>query len=427
MAILKDRYEIDLSSVPLGLGATARVYSCYDKLLERQVSAKVVSMEHGYLLEAILREFKLVGKLRHQNVIGYYDLVEIESSNHGNAKEENVRQMAIIMDFANYGTLEDLIYKRRMQTRQFAEILRGILEGLKHIHDHGIIHRDLKPSNIIIHKDHISGTLTPIISDFLASQHLEGNILSPELTEVDPGKTMAYGTIEYMAPERYDDLSVIGSMTDLWSVGVITYEYFKRQLPFSSRQNNSPIEIAKRMMEEEIIIEGIPGPFDQIVKLCLEKDISTRVSDAGVLLNLLTRTEIESLQEAPSRSDLEEAIQRVELRTMAIEDKFVKEVQSLKNVIKGLEQEKAKGAIPDKEHLLELITENKIETCFEKLGMIKSILDREERKSLIGLESQWNDVKHKERLGMLAIEDAFILYNKIRNHLLSFIEELRRI
>lgn len=414
---LKDRYEIDLEKNLLGKGGFGNVYKCYDSLLEKQVSAKIITAS-AYLIHSIRREFQIVAKLRHQNIIGYYDLIDMES------QEAKKSQLAIIMDFANFGTLHDLIYKGNLKIESFTEILIGTLDGLKYIHNKGIIHRDLKPANILIHKDNLTNKLTPIISDFLSSQYLEKNYDAVEFVEVDPERTQVYGTIEYMAPERYDDLSLIGPMTDLWSIGIITYEFFKRELPFKSRQDASFFDIAKSIIVEDIEISNIPSPFAEIINICLVKDLSSRVSDVDVILKLLSDRSDTPLGDFKFKEKIENSLYKVELLTMNIEEAFIKQVQDLKNEIRELKNEKNQAKGFNKTELFALIKDNKIENCFATLSEFESRFDRSEKKSLIILQSQWNDIKHKERVGIVAADDVFILHNKIRNHLIDFITEL---
>ena len=418
---LKNRYEIDTEKNLLGKGGFGNVYKCYDRLLEKQVSAKIINAPK-YFIDSIYREFKVVAKLRHQNIIGYYDLIEIERID----KED--KQFAIIMDYANSGTFRELIYSNELRIESFTEVLLGLFEGIRYIHNHGIIHRDLKPSNILIHKDNITEKLTPILSDFLSSQYLKENYDSFEFEEVDPvdrRRTRIVGTIEYMAPERYDDLSVIGPMTDLWSIGVIIYEFFNKKLPFNSRSNSTYFDIAKRIIEEEIDLSGIPSPFNEIVKICLVKDLSARVSDVDILIKLLTKVQNFAFQDLEFKEKIKESINKVELLSMEIEDEFVKQVQELKKEIDALKKEKKQVKELSQSDLFTLIRDNRIEDCFTALKDLESNLKRRERKSLIILESQWNDIIHKERVGIVGADDVYVLHNKIRNHLIDFINEIK--
>lgn len=68
-------------------------------------------------------------------------------------------------------------------------LLRQILEGIKHIHDAGVIHRDLKPQNILINLT----TMKPYIIDFGLSLLLDETVTNKSYKRC--------GTMGYMAPE----------------------------------------------------------------------------------------------------------------------------------------------------------------------------------------------------------------------------------
>ncbi len=61
----------------------------------------------------------------------------------------------LAIENAKGGTLADLIKKRNSEGRPLTEeecskAIKGILQGLKHIHSLDLVHRDLKPSNVVI-------------------------------------------------------------------------------------------------------------------------------------------------------------------------------------------------------------------------------------------------------------------------------------
>lgn len=62
----------------------------------------------------------------------------------------------LAIENASDGTVADLIKNRHYIERnplteeECAKIIRGLLLGVKHIHNNDYVHRDLKPSNIVI-------------------------------------------------------------------------------------------------------------------------------------------------------------------------------------------------------------------------------------------------------------------------------------
>ena len=82
------------------------------------------------------------------------------------------------------------------------------------MHEKDIIHRDLKPENLLFSNDTVK------IADFGWSAH------SPS----DRRKTFC-GTLDYLPPEMVTG-QVYGKSTDIWSIGVLTYELIVGQPPF---------------------------------------------------------------------------------------------------------------------------------------------------------------------------------------------------
>ena len=59
------------------------------------------------------------------------------------------------IEYASGGTLQDFMYnKHKMKVRindeEAAQIVKGILLGLKHLHRNDYVHRDMKPSNVVL-------------------------------------------------------------------------------------------------------------------------------------------------------------------------------------------------------------------------------------------------------------------------------------
>ena len=73
---------------------------------------------------------------------------------HGTFMDEEV--FYIVMDYCNGGDLFDHIMdngKFESNEAAAAKMVRQIISGLKHLHEHNICHRDIKPENIIIDRE----------------------------------------------------------------------------------------------------------------------------------------------------------------------------------------------------------------------------------------------------------------------------------
>ena len=125
----------------LGEGGYGSVYLYYDKIGQRNVAIKKLSIRNEDELNLVKNEIDLLKELFHPNIINYY----------GYFYDNENSQANIVMEYANDGNLNEMI-ERRTEKFKEDEILKyftQICEGLNAIHQAKIIHRDLNPCIII--------------------------------------------------------------------------------------------------------------------------------------------------------------------------------------------------------------------------------------------------------------------------------------
>src|SRR5439155_1424920 len=101
-------------------------------------------------------------------------------------------------------------------------IATEIASALDYAHRHGVIHRDIKPENVLLHDG------SAIVADFgiaLAVSHAGGD----RLTQTG----VSLGTPAYMSPEQASGERVITQRSDIYSLGVVTYEMLAGEPPFT--------------------------------------------------------------------------------------------------------------------------------------------------------------------------------------------------
>ena len=156
--------------------------------------------------DRFLREFELIGKISHENVVRIYDL--------GVADDHAY----IAMEYCSRGSLKRRI-KIGMYADRAAEIMRQVAEALGAIHEVGVLHRDLKPTNVLFRED----DSVALIDFGLAKQaHLKA-----ELT----GTGEIFGTPYYMSPEQGHG-EPLDERSDIYSLGVIFYEMLTGNKPY---------------------------------------------------------------------------------------------------------------------------------------------------------------------------------------------------
>ena len=194
----------------LAHGEIATVYLARQRNAERQLVLKVLHQvadsSTGKALDRFLREYELIARLDHPNVVRIYDF--------GVADDHAY----IAMEYCGGGSL-----KRRvaggMDRYEAYRLMRDIAAALGVLHAAGILHRDLKPTNVLFRDD---GSLALI--DFGLAKQVA---LQAEVT----GAGAIFGTPYYMSPEQGhgEPVDVRG---DIYSLGVIFYEMLTGSKPY---------------------------------------------------------------------------------------------------------------------------------------------------------------------------------------------------
>lgn len=115
-----------------------------------------------------------------------------------------------------------------------ARVVLALAKGMDEIHAAGVVHRDVHPGNVLC----CGAGETEIfkISDFGISRPMGmsatfGNI--------------AIGTPGYIAPEQYDDRDTVGPLSDLFSLGAITFYVLTGENLFEGRSAAAAVGAAK--------------------------------------------------------------------------------------------------------------------------------------------------------------------------------------
>ena len=143
--------------------------------------------------------------------------------------------------------------------------LKGLVEGVAYLHDHGVVHRDLKPANLFMEEGTVKigdYGLAKLITPSHGTEHSE-----------------SIGTCHYMAPE-------IGSgkyhkPIDVYAIGVILYEMLTGRVPFDGETVN---EVLMKHLTARPDVSMLAEPYRTIVACALAKDPNQRSSRVYDLL-----------------------------------------------------------------------------------------------------------------------------------------------
>uniref|UniRef100_A0A8C5TQ90 Inhibitor of nuclear factor kappa B kinase subunit epsilon n=1 Tax=Malurus cyaneus samueli TaxID=2593467 RepID=A0A8C5TQ90_9PASS len=207
----------------LGQGATASVYKARNKKSGELVAVKVFN-NASYLRpqEVQMREFEMLRKLNHKNIVKLFAVEETGSS----------KQKVLVMEYCSSGSLlnvlEDPANAFGLAESEFLIVLQCVVAGMNHLRENGVVHRDIKPGNImrLVGED---GQSIYKLTDFGAARELED----------DEKFVSVYGTEEYLHPDVYEravlrkpQQKAFGVTVDLWSIGVTFYHAATGSLPF---------------------------------------------------------------------------------------------------------------------------------------------------------------------------------------------------
>lgn len=194
---------------PLGRGKFGSVYLARERRSKFIVALKVIKKKQ--LLESnvehqLRREIEIQSHLRQKNILRMYGYFWDE------------KRIYIILEFAPGGEL----YKQLQQRGHFSEqitakYISDLSIALSYCHTKHIIHRDIKPENLLIgNKGEIK------IADFGWSVH----------APTSRRQTLC-GTLDYLPPEMVEGKDH-DSTADIWSLGVLVYEFLVGNPPFEA-------------------------------------------------------------------------------------------------------------------------------------------------------------------------------------------------
>jgi TolB-like protein/Tfp pilus assembly protein PilF len=265
----------------LGEGGMGQVWRARDLKLDRDVAVKflasdaVADPDRRAFFE---REAKAVAALSHPNIVTIFAVDEAEGTNF------------FTMEYVDGQSLSKLIEPGGVPLDRFLEVAVPLADAVAAAHARGIIHRDLKPQNIMIDA---AGTLK--VLDFGLARIL---LALPKILSREEGSTATIdsdfaGTIAYMSPEQLRS-EPLDHRTDLFSLGVVLFEWATGRLPFGGR--TGPERIAGVLKEEpRSAVElnpRLPSKLDRILRHCLEKEPRYRMASARDL-----RDELEDLRQ----------------------------------------------------------------------------------------------------------------------------------
>lgn len=196
-----------------GRGGMGVVYKAWHHLFQQYRAIKVLPSHFDEDdINRFAMEIKIAGQLHHHNIVRAYEA----------NREQGILYLA--MEFVDGINLDHLVkHHKRLPVGLACDLIRQAAEGLQHAHDHDLVHRDIKPSNLMINQN---GQIK--ILDFGLAR-LQADQNASRLTK--HGSVM--GTLDYMAPEQWEDPMGATIQADIYSLGCTFYYLITGAPPYS--------------------------------------------------------------------------------------------------------------------------------------------------------------------------------------------------
>ena len=242
----------------IGKGSFSRIYKSQNKDTGEFYAIKVVKKLEKY--EKVLkREIEILKKLDHPNVIKLHEVVE------------HNKTRFLVLDYCGRGDLSTYVkkgkdnkgwfYNTGMSLATIQNITKQLASGLEYLRSKDIVHRDLKPANLLMDEH---GVLK--IADLGFAKTLALTDLSQTLC----------GSPLYMAPEILQKNPKYTPKADLWSVGVMLYQFLYATTPYSAKNMvdlhhslkvfKGP-DFGKSERAEEMIKQGLGDLITKLLKV----------------------------------------------------------------------------------------------------------------------------------------------------------------
>ncbi len=257
------RYRLDAM---IGAGGMGEVWRAFDTETDRVVALKRLNRtfaKDAEYQQRFERESRLAAKLQEPHIIPIHHYGEISG------------QLYIDMRLVDGEDLASVIKKRGpLPPSEAVSIVTQIASALDAAHGAGLIHRDVKPSNILITGDSPFAYLI----DFGISR-----LIAPDQNPITADGVLP-GTLEYMAPERFNGTAV-DHRVDVYSLTCVLFEGLTGEKPFTcaSATEQRDAHLSHPPRRPSAVRDSVPEVFNEVIGRGMAKKPDTRYSSATEL------------------------------------------------------------------------------------------------------------------------------------------------
>jgi serine/threonine protein kinase, bacterial len=254
----------------IGRGGMGEVFRAFDTLRKRTVALKRLrpSLLADPEFQARFRaESELAARLRSAHVIPIHDYGEIDG------------RLYIDMRLVDGEDMGDRLTARgAMPPADVVDVLGQIAGALDAAHAAGLVHRDVKPSNVLLSPaDGVSGRDFAYLVDFGIARAADG-------TGALTGSGPIVGTVDYMAPERFERRSP-DHRVDVYALACVMFEALTGMKPFVTDSLAGLLysHLHEPPPRPSVRRPGVSAAFDAVIARGMAKDPDQRFPTAGAL------------------------------------------------------------------------------------------------------------------------------------------------
>ncbi|KAJ2080904.1 spindle assembly checkpoint kinase [Coemansia sp. RSA 988] len=204
--------DFDIGRI-LGKGKFGRAYLAREKGTNYICALKVLfksELQESNIEKQLKREVEIQTHLRHPHILRLYGYFH------------DGKRIYLILEYAARGEMYKLLQKQgSFGEPEAAKYIAQMATALEYLHSKNVIHRDIKPENLLINAN---GDLK--IADFGWSVYSRNS-----------RRRTLCGTLDYLPPEMVEGRDHDASV-DLWSLGVLMYEFLVGVPPFEDLKSH---------------------------------------------------------------------------------------------------------------------------------------------------------------------------------------------
>ncbi len=277
----------------IGGGGMGEVWRARHRLLIRPAAIKLIrpqaleatSADPALLIRRFEREARATAALKSPHTVQLYDFGATEDG-----------RLYYVMELLDGLDLDTLVKQHGpVPAERVVHILRQVCSSLLDAHGNGLVHRDIKPANVVVSR---AGTTFDFVKvlDFGLVKLDTARRAGDNAVKLSADDSTS-GTPAFMAPEVVLGGADTDHRVDLYALGCVAYWLLTGKLVF---EGENAIQVMVHHAHTppprpSLRVEWpIPGPLEDLLMECLEKDPTRRPPSAEVVSTRLNAVPLTS-------------------------------------------------------------------------------------------------------------------------------------